>query len=175
MLHPQAHGQSPATIVGRGLPSLGIVLAVTGLLLLGAETGIRSPMVAAPRMASHPLADVATTNRDVPSRSSGGKATAWAAISRQPAAMGSGNQWRSEAAPFRLTMQLTRGDRGESAHLAAIPLPGDPRQTLLRMAALQHMRSRPDFSPSWATGAHGSPDVVTSEDRIAHAFYGPAA
>jgi hypothetical protein len=72
-------------------------------------------------------------------------------------------------------VQFTRGDRGESTHLAAIPLSSDLRQALLRMATAQHMRGRTGSSQSSTRGANVSLDGITSEDRIANALYGPAA
>lgn len=174
MLHPPAHNLPSPTVVVRGLPSLGILLAVAGLVLLGgAETGMLWPMFSAPRMVRRPLADVATTTTDTLSQPTGSKVRGWAADRRQPAAVGAGNRWRSEAASFRLTVQLTRGDRGESTNLAAMPLPSDLRQALLRMATAQHVRGRTGSSPASSCGAMVSLDGITSEDRIAIALYGP--
>ena len=175
MLSLPAHVLSSATIVVRNLPLLGILLAVTGLLQFGAaETGTPPPMFPPPQKVSHPLADVAATTMDMPSRPSGGTVRVWAESRRQTAALDSRNRWRSEAASFGLAVQLTRGDRGESTHLSALPLPSDPRQTLLRMAASQHVRGWTGSSPSSPRGTHASLERITSEDRIAHALYGPA-
>lgn len=174
MLHSPAHMLPSTTVVVRGLPSLGILLTVTGLVLLGAaETGMVSPMFSAPWMVSRPLADVAMTTTDTPSQPSGSTVRAWAAVRRQPAAMGFGNRWRSEAASFHLTVQLARGDRGESTHVAAIPLPSDLRQALLRMATAQHVRGWTGSSQSSTWDANVSLDGITSEDRIATALFGP--
>jgi hypothetical protein len=163
-------------------PTLGVLVAALGVLVLSA--GMEQRLVPAVHGNSLPSGQQASEERTVLIMPSG------------PADGVARRRWGSDwvkwedQGPARLReprrpadclgVDLARGRRAESAHLATVALPrpgecGDLREVLTAMALAHHGGSRIRAYPCVLTGfACQSPSQADSDDRIATALFAPA-